>query len=140
MNKENYSLQEAISNTVFLCENAEGSTHTLLEEHLERLLDLEYGMLIQEDYTSGVQISNGSRVETDPTATEEVDMSNPENWKEGDLLTIIDNDAGHEFDIGEVVRYLHTEVDMFVCEHLDQRNFWYCERYDLKWHSRPTKT
>lgn len=67
------------------------------------------------------------------------DVSDPKNWKLGDMLEIVGNSSDHGFDIGEIV-VVSAEFDGYDlrCMHADRRDWWFVRPEDAKWHSRPS--
>lgn len=64
-----------------------------------------------------------------------------EDWKEGDLVTIVGNSINHKFSVGEVVRIVRFEqsgeLKAIIAQKLDGSNSWFILPEDAKWHSRP---
>ena len=71
----------------------------------------------------------------------EEDMSDPSNWRVGDLFEVIGK-GNHHFEVGEIVRLVVLESGAYIggnqYEHLDSRDFWWVKDVNVKFHSRPT--
>lgn len=52
-------------------------------------------------------------------------------FKEGDLVKIVKNNAGHSFKNGEVVRVMSVYKSGYACEHLDRHDWWGVDESDV---------
>ena len=69
------------------------------------------------------------------------DMSDPANWRVGDLFEITGEDD-HEFPIGELVKLIvfendHDESDGHRYAYLDDSDYWSVRDHNVRFHSRP---
>lgn len=70
------------------------------------------------------------------------DMSDPKNWRKGDLLEVIGEKGDSEFNTGEIVSFsgeIHEDGD-FKCWYTDLSEWWWVKPRNLKFHSRPTQS
>ena len=98
--------------------------------------------LIQKLATEGFALIDKAEPNNQEESAQAVDMSDPENWRAGDLFEIIGEDS-HNFVVGETVRMTvfesdHDREDGHQYEHLDSRDFWWVKDVNVKFHSRPT--
>lgn len=69
-------------------------------------------------------------------------MSDPANWRVGDIFVIVENkNDDHEFIEGTIVRFtgFNDGGDGYLgtFEYQDGRDYWFCKKESVKWHSRP---
>lgn len=102
------------------------------EREIERnvnLLDAE-GLMMQKDSKKAMQ-----------HYAPDVDMSDWRNWKAGDVIEIVANEGGHQFENGEevIVVFLDlNDIDMSVkAEYKDGSDYWWLSGKDAKFIRRP---
>lgn len=71
------------------------------------------------------------------------DMSDPANWRVGDLFEITGEDS-HRFPMGELVKLIvfendHDESNGHRYAYLDGRDYWWVRDCNVRFHSRPTQ-
>lgn len=62
-------------------------------------------------------------------------MVNRENMVQGDLYRVVENTGGHEFPIGEIVRFVYDDGDddlNLVCQDIDGNDTWYLSENELE--------
>lgn len=102
------------------------------EREIERnvnLLDAE-GLMMQKDSKKAMQ-----------HYAPDVDMSDWRNWQAGDVIEIVANEGGHQFENGEeviVVLLDLNDIDMSVkAEYKDGSDYWWLSGKDAKFIRRP---
>ena len=102
------------------------------EREIERnvnLLDAE-GLMMQKDSKKAIQ-----------HYAPDVDMSDWRNWQAGDVIEIVANEGGHQFENGEevIVVFLDlNDIDMSVkAEYKDGSDYWWLSGKDAKFIRRP---
>lgn len=102
------------------------------EREIERnvnLLDAE-GLMMQKDSKKAMQ-----------HYAPDVDMSDWRNWQAGDVIEIVANEGGHQFENGEevIVVFLDlNDIDMSVkAEYKDGSDYWWLSGKDAKFIRRP---
>ena len=102
------------------------------EREIERnvnLLDAE-GLMMQKDSKKAMQ-----------HYAPDVDMSDWRNWQAGDVIEIVANEGGHQFENGEevIVVFLDlNDIDMSVkAEYKDRSDYWWLSGKDAKFIRRP---
>ena len=102
------------------------------EREIERnvnLLDAE-GLMMQKDSKKAMQ-----------HYAPDVDMSDWRNWQAGDVIEIVANEGGHQFENGEEVIVVFLDlnnIDMSVqAEYKDGSDYWWLSGKDAKFIRRP---
>lgn len=62
-------------------------------------------------------------------------MVDRDNLEEGKEYRVIANTGGHEFEIGEIVRFMYDDGDddiQLACQYLDGHDYWYMNPEELE--------